>query len=379
MEKVILQAEEKDFRDRRAMHPVTSVIIVNYHSGRLAKRAVDSLFREDEKIEVLLVDNSTSSEERQYLQTAFDNREITLIFNDRNVGFAAACNQAFSASRGEYVFLLNPDAYVVPPCLSVLREFMEAVPAVACASPLLYWDSAMTYLFPSTFLPSPFRDLLMKLSHLLPLFGYLYSQYGREKNIALWKASVPVKTENLSGGTVMVRRSAVEDAGGLFDERFFLFYEDNDLFLRMNKAGYSLYTVPTAKAVHSYSHSTFKLDIMAQSRELYFAKHFGSSFLARTAARLPAFSRQAACVDSGTWKTPPVFPVPPKLKKGYLFEWSTNHLFIPSVGSFGSGETFIFSEELWPSLENGDYYSRFSDDKRMCRPGEVLLWRKAEA
>ncbi len=353
-----------------------SVIIVNYNSAHLIKRAVGSVFRENENVEVFIVDNTSTSEEREYLHNTFDAEKVNLILNESNVGFARACNQAFSRSRGEFIFLLNPDAYVIPPCLGILKKFMRDTPRAGSVSPLLYWDDAMTYLFPDSFPPSPVQDFYRKLSGISPFFGYLYSQCGKRRNLRLWRSSSPVKVKNLSGGTVMLRRSAIEDAGGLFDERFFLFYEDNDLFLRLRRAGYSIYFVPYAKAVHRYEHSALKLDMMAGSRELYYKKHFSNHLIRRISAYLPDSCARTEYTDAGTWNTPPSFSVPFELSDGYLFEWSPNHLFIPSVGFFGKGETFIFSEEVWHSLDSGEYYSRFSDVKKLFSRNRPLIWRK---
>ncbi len=355
-----------------------SVIIVNYNSACLTKRAMESVFREGEDVEIFVVDNTATTEERRSLQDMFEKQDVTLLFNETNAGFARACNQAFSLARGEFVFLLNPDAYLVRPCLGILREFMETTPRAGSVSPILYWDRGMTYLFPNSFPPSPVQDFCMKLSNISQSFGCLYSQCGKRKNLKLWRSSLPVRVKNLSGGTVMLRRSTVEDIGGLFDEQFFMFYEDNDLFLRLRKAGYSLHFIPRAKAVHSYKHTILKLDVMARSRELYYNKHFSSHFLRYISARLPDNSRKTGYTDSGTWVAPPSFSVPRDLRKGYLFEWSPNHLFIPSVGFFGSGETFIFSEEIWNSLDEGDYYVRFSDYRKRFCTGETLLLRKAK-
>lgn len=353
-----------------------SVIIVNFNSAQLAKRAVDSVFQEREDIEVFVVDNTSTLQEQERLRGTFDARKVNLVFNKSNVGFAVGCNQAFSSSHGEFIFLLNPDAYVIPPCLRILREFMEDTPGAGSSSPLLYWDSAMTYLFPNFFPPSPVHDFYRELSRISPWFGRLYSQWGKRRNLKLWRSSSPVKVKNLSGATVMLRRSAVEDAGGLFDERFFLFYEDNDLCLRLRRAGYSLYFVPCAKAIHRHMHLALKLEIMAQSRELYYEKHFSNHFLRHIHARLPGRSPKVEYTDYGNWSTPPVFSVPEDLRKGYLFELSPNHLFIPSVGFFGKGETFIFPEEIWHSLDNGDYYSRFSDGRKLFSCNRPLVWRK---
>jgi GT2 family glycosyltransferase len=306
----------------------------------------------------------------------FSSGEVHLLFNKRNLGFAAACNGAFASSHGEFVFLLNPDAYIIPPCLRILREFMENMPGAGSSSPLLYWDSAMTYHFPDSFPPSPVQDFYRELSRISPRFGCLYSHWGKRRNLKLWRSSSPVKVKNLSGGTVMLRRSAIEDAGGLFDEQFFLFYEDNDLFLRLRRAGYSLYFVPRAKAVHEYVHSATKLQIMAQSRQLYYKKHFNNHFLERMHVCPPGRSPGAEYTDSGNWSSPPVFPVPEELRKGYLFEWSPDNLFIPAVGFFGKGDTFIFSKDIWHFLDKGDYYSRFSDGRKLFSCNRPLMWRK---
>lgn len=353
-----------------------SVIIVNYNSADLIKRAVESVFQENEDIEVFIVDNTSTFQEQEQLHNIFDAQKVNLIFNESNIGFAKACNQAFSYSRGEYIFLLNPDAYLIPPCLSLLREFLEDTPDAASVSPLIYWDSNLQYIFPYMFLPSPVLDFYMKLSQLSQIFGYLCSLYGRWKNIGLWKSSLPVKVKNLSGGTIMLKRSAIQKTGFLFDDSYFLFYEDNDLFLRLMKAGYELYVVPAAKAVHSYKHTKIKLDIMTQSRNNYYEKNFSNSLSKYISQMIPNHTRKDEYPDSGTWNTPPFFTVPEDLTEGYIFEWSFNHLFIPAVGYFGQGKTLAFPQEIWDSLDSGKYFSRFSDCRKSFGVKNPFVWSK---
>jgi GT2 family glycosyltransferase len=353
-----------------------SVIIVNFHSAELSKRALLSVLAENEPVEVFVVDNTADPEEKGRLEALFESRPVTLIFNETNEGFGRACNRAYSLSRGEYIFLLNPDAYVVPPCLSVMRNFLEDRPHAGSVSPLLFWDSAMTYFFPRAFLPSPLRDLAARLSYRSHVFGSLYSLAERRKNLRLWRSSSPVRVGNISGGTAFLRRTAIEESGGLFDERFFLFYEDSDLFVRMQKKGYRLYTVPPARAVHRHTHSTEKLDIMSRTRELYYEKHFNGLFMRRVASLIPEASQQRTYVDFGSWGTPPLFPVPEGLRTRYLFEWSPSPLFVPSVGYFGAGKDLLFSREIWDSISRGEYYSRFTDAGRTLAVHEVLRWNK---
>lgn len=354
---------------------MVSVIIVNFHSAYLTIRAVESVFSDNEKSEVFVVDNTATPDEKKTLQSILP-PATNLIFNERNEGFAKACNKAYALSKGELIFLLNPDAYIIPPCLSILKNFLGDTPEAGSVAPLIFWDSTMTYLFPRSIPPSPVHDVFTKLSQMLFAFGYLYSLFERKKNLKLWKSLSPVRVKNLSGGTAMIRRSAIEDAGGLFDEQFFLFYEDSDLFLRLRKAGYHSYIVPSAKAVHNHKHTRLKLDIMAQTRVLFNKKHFHNLFLEYIFAQLPEPSHKGEYTDSGDWDTPPLFSVPPDLRKSYLFELSPTPLFIPSVGSFGRGETFSLPEEIWNYIDQGDYFSRFTDPSKLFCRNRILHWRK---
>ena len=72
----------------------------------------------------------------------------------------------------------------------------------------------------------------------------------------------------------MVRRAAVQTAGGLFDPDYFMFYEDSDLSVRLRRKGYRLGIVPQAAAVHGYRHKASKGPLMAASHSLYLRKRF---------------------------------------------------------------------------------------------------------
>jgi hypothetical protein len=185
-----------------------------------------------------------------------------------------------------------------------------------------------------------------------------------------------MRVHNLSGGTVMIKRAAIEDIGGLFDERFFMFYEDSDMCLSLERAGYHLYIVPTAKAIHHYQHSLWKLDFMKQSRGIYYEKNFKNNLFAKISRLLPCYHQKNEHIDFGTWDTPPTFSIPEDLTGGYLFEWSFTPVLVPAVGYFGTGDSFAFSREIWNALDNGEYFSRFSDYRRCLFTQKIFVWRK---
>jgi GT2 family glycosyltransferase len=353
-----------------------SVIVVNYQSARLTERAVRSVFQSKEDIEVIVVDNTSTAVEKELLHECLKAYDVTLILNKDNVGFAMANNQAFALAKGDLIFLLNPDAYVAPSCLGILKEFIETQPDAGSVSPQVYWDDEMTFLFPNYHFPSPFQDLCSRLSEVSTAFESLYSLHERKKNIGLWRSQLPLKARNLHGGVVMLRRSSVEESGGLFDERFFLFYEDTDLFLRLRKNGNKLYIVPAAKAVHNYRHKVQKLEIMAETLGLYYEKHHHKNVLRKLTGLIPDQTSRRPQADVCAWNIPPSFPVPEKLKRGYLFEWSPSPLFIPSIGCFGSGESFDLSQQVWDFLDPGIYYSRITEPDKILPKVYSMLWRK---
>ena len=354
-----------------------SVIIVNYHSALQTERAVKSVLQGEMETEVIVVDNTCTTEEREILNEMRGSQGFSLILNNENIGFAKACNQAFSCSKGNYIFLLNPDAFVTSPCLSLLGDFLEKTPSAGSVSPQVYWDDEMRYLFPCYSLYSPFEEFCVRLSSFSQAFRAFYSLSRRRQNLRLWRSSVPVSVGNLHGGAVMVRRSAAEQAGGLFDERFFLFFEDTDLFFRQRQRGYSLYVVPEAKAVHNYSHSRKKLEFLSQMSRIYYEKHFSKSFLLKATSRIPEGPWKGAYHEYGLWDRPPSFSVSQEFQdEGYLFEWSPNPLFIPSIGCFSKDREFALSPQVWNLLDNGRYYSRFTPLSRRILKYAASCWEK---
>jgi len=353
-----------------------TVIIVNYYSAHQTERAVKSVLQSGSEIEVIVVDNSCTAGEREVLEEMRRAYGFMLVLNDENIGFARACNQAFSHSKGEYVFLLNPDAFIVSPCLSILRDFLGNMPAAGSVSPQVYWDDERRYLFPRYSLYAPLQDFCVRLASLSRRFRTFYSLTERAKNVGLWRSMLPVRVKNLHGGAVMVKRSAAEQAGGLFDERFFLFFEDSDLFFRLRKRGYTLYIIPEAKAVHNYGHSGKKVEFLSRMSRLYYEKHFSRSFLVSVTSGIPEGSWKGSYDDYGVWNSPPSFPVPEAFQGEYLFEWSPNPVFVPSIGCFSKGETFTLSRQVWDLLDNGRYYSRFSPPYKRTAKYSVGFWEK---
>ena len=110
-------------------HPSVSVSIVTCNSDRYIRRCLDALLCQNGiHLEVVVVDNASSDGTRKAL-SAYRGR-VRVIRNDRNVGFAAAQNQAIRRSTAPWVLALNPDVLLTPGFLQGLLEAGELHPRV---------------------------------------------------------------------------------------------------------------------------------------------------------------------------------------------------------------------------------------------------------
>src|SRR5205085_1936102 len=93
-----------------------------YNSQRFIGPCLEALFRQaGVSFQVVVVDNDSTDSTREILARFAD--RIHLIQNERNVGFAAAQNQAIAASRSDWVLTLNPDVFLTP---GFLQQILEA-------------------------------------------------------------------------------------------------------------------------------------------------------------------------------------------------------------------------------------------------------------
>ncbi len=275
-------------------HIDISVIIVSYNTRDLTCEAVASALRAADELpghalEVIVVDNASADDTASALRHLFANdTRFTLIANDDNRGFGAANNQAFQIARGRYLFLLNPDAAIQPTATQTLLDFCDAHPDCAIAAPrLTYADGSLHRSVRR--LPSPRRLVFTELlvDRFLPGFpparDYLMTGFRHEQRGLV---------EQPQGAALFIRRTALRakrgertqhEAVGVFDEQFFLYFEEVDLCARLIDAGWEIWFVPEATVVHHENQSSNKFWPEARrhyydSMLKYFRKHYGTLY-----------------------------------------------------------------------------------------------------
>jgi GT2 family glycosyltransferase len=351
----------------------TLALIVNYQLADLTVQAVHSVLDSDSfgPCRVVVVDNSEDSVEASRLRSLLP-EGVELLVPPQNLGFGRACNLALERFAGDFMLLLNPDARLLPGCLARLQQTLLEGENVAAAGPQVFWDDTCDYYLPP---PSPpFMFLFAPaLAEMSPgsWVKKLMNAVWRRHAVKIWRSEAPIKTGNLSGGHVLLKREAVERAGGLFDPSFFLYFEDTDLFMRLRRAGYLLIFDTRAKVVHYYDQSAqhdtgIKRRLFTKSHELFRQKHVtgGKSWFYGLLQQLSSFSKGGQGEQYLPLFTAPFrLEVPSSAWDNWLFEWSPVPECMPAAGMFGRGKFLDFTAEYWNLLAPGRYYGRLG------RPG----------
>lgn len=227
--------------------PLVSVIIVSYNTRRMTLDCLRALYADlggvspEPQAEVWVVDNASTDGSADAVRAAFP--DVRLIENPRNAGFGAANNLAIRRARGEFLLLLNSDAFLHPGALGALRGYLQAHPRAGVVGPrLLNRDGSLQ---PSCYrFPSPLRAWLENLwvSSIVP-HHHALGDYRR------WAHDSERSVDWVIGACLLVRAAACEQAG-VFDEGFFMYQEETDWQRRLRGAGWDIAFTPAAQVTH---------------------------------------------------------------------------------------------------------------------------------
>lgn len=252
-----------------------SVVVVAYNSRPHLSVCLRSVSEQADALplEVIVVDNASPDRGGEAAHREFP--QVTLVTAPANRGFAAGANLGIRRATGRYVLLLNPDVVVTPGALRRMVRFMEATPDAGVAAPKLLNPDGSLQLscraFPGRWTALAHRQAL--LTRLVP-----GNPLSRRYLLTDWDHG-SVRTVDWVAGACLMTRRAVLERVGLLDEGFFLFAEDVDFCKRVWDAGWKVYYVPEAVALHhvgiSERRDAARL-ILARHRSMlrYHHKHF---------------------------------------------------------------------------------------------------------
>lgn len=250
-----------------------SFIIVNYKVEKEVIRLVDSIikFCDVKKFEIIIADNSEKSNLKQKLKKY--GSLVAYIKLQSNLGFGAGCNAGAEIAKGEFLFLINPDTEIVEGKLSSLLKLFENN-KVGAVSPMLLDKNLKPYQQGAKIL-TPLRAIfsLSLISRFFPKNRIRRNYYYDEKNI-----NAKTQIEVLPGTAFIMKKELFKKIGK-FDQNYFLYFEEFDLFKRLYEKGFKNYISNKLKISHKWGESTKKRNdidkIFEKSRFYYFKKNFG--------------------------------------------------------------------------------------------------------
>ncbi|MDD5528858.1 MAG: glycosyltransferase family 2 protein [bacterium] len=258
-----------------------TISVVHHRDKKFLEKCLDSILKETKNItfEIFVVDNCSNDKIPELLKEKYSG--VKLIRNDKIEGFAKNHNKVLEKAEGKYVAVLNNDIVLLDNTLDKLVGYLKNHPQLGGVACKVYVgnNSALSTPAKKFFTPTNvFLDTFFGVSGLRKIFPK--SIFLQE--IPFGKIN-PEKICNnvisMSGCCMVMKKKAVEDIG-LFDESFFLYLEDTDLFYRLRKKGWLIGYYPKASVFH-YGCSSIKSFSKTQ-RKLYeksfnrfFYKHYG--------------------------------------------------------------------------------------------------------
>jgi GT2 family glycosyltransferase len=230
-----------------------SIIIVNYKSRDLTLNCIRSIKAADWPgldYEIIVIDNYSGDLVGDDLKPF---GKIRFIMNGQNTGLGAANNKGIRLAEGKYIVIMNPDVQASKTVFFGLYEFMEKNQEVGVAGPKqLYPDGTIQdscYRWPGFLTPIYRRTPLGKIGlGKKDLDRFLYKDYNKDNER---------EVDWLLGSFLFCRSSALRQVG-LFDESYFLYFEDTDLCKRFWQSGWKVMFNPRVEIIHNHRRQSAK-------------------------------------------------------------------------------------------------------------------------
>ncbi len=246
------------------MYQVTASIVIYKPDIQELLATIRSFLSTKLSVLLIIIDNSPNKEAEKAIPK---NDKIEYHYMGENVGFGKGHNYAIQRIKGltPYHLVLNPDVEFTNGVIETLIDYLGNHTKAGVVAPTVFEPNEEGEKADSCReLPTPFTLINRKLRR------------SSAKDLYLKQISVkPFSSPWISGCFMLFRVQALEEVG-LFDDRYFMYFEDVDLSRRIHKKGWEVVCVPTVSINHiahrESSHSTKLLKIHLMSAIKYFNK-----------------------------------------------------------------------------------------------------------
>lgn len=233
--------------------PKISIIIPNWNGLKYLKKCLKSVFVQTYKnYEVIVVDNNSTDNSKEWIKENF--HKVQIIANSTNYGFAESINIGIKKAIGDYVVILNNDTKVDELWLQKLVEVADSNNKIGMVACLIFYPD-----------------------HQINSAGLILGKNGcvYNRGIILEKDKFEIKEEIFGpcGCAALYKKEMLKEIG-LFDPKYFAYYEDVDLAFRARLCGWKCIYTPEAIIYHHCSKTTkklgsFKINILAERNKIW--------------------------------------------------------------------------------------------------------------
>ena len=228
------------------LKPDLSIVILNYNTSELLKGCLQSLnkLKKDLSFEVIVIDNGSYDDSVKLINENF--QWVSLLRNEKNLGFAKGNNKAKDLVRADHILFLNSDTIIGKGVLERCLNYFKKNKLGALTCKLLLADGTADR--------DARRSFITPWIGLIHLFLRLDRVFPRSKLFAkYWYGYIPedvtVKVDAIQGAFFLTSKNIL-DRVGWFDEDYFLDGEDIDLCWKIRKLGYEIIYYPEVSIIH---------------------------------------------------------------------------------------------------------------------------------
>jgi len=256
---------------RHELTPKITLSIVTHNNSGVVMETLNSLlkYRPENLTDIYVIDNNSTDGTVAALK-GLSAKGLHIIESPTNLGFGAAHNLAIKQVESDYHIICNPDIRVDSDVFNGLANIAESDPQVGIlVTQMRGIDGELQSsnqqlptvldLFLRRFWPKSLKWMVRKR-----LDWYEMKHLGYD---------VSYGVQSVCGAFIFCRTSALKEIGG-FDERFFLYFEDKDLGIRMRQAGYKTLYVPDVQVTHLWQRAAYKNKKMLQIHLVNAARYF---------------------------------------------------------------------------------------------------------
>lgn len=273
--------DEKDNLDK-----LVYIVIVNYNTKRLLNNCIRSIkLQKYANYKIIVVDNASKDKSVRLVEENFT--DIIFIKLNKNVGFAGANNIGirYALNCGaDYILLLNPDTIVES---DMLRRLVDNADFKTVTSPKIFSD--------------------IKKRNIWYAGGEMDYIYGKAKHLMCGKEKKIFNVSFMSGCCMLIHKNIFKKVGCL-EEKYFMYYEDDDFCMRLMEKGITMLYIPDAHLIHLVGGSiggqgsALKEYYMVRNR-LFFIKKYQNYFQFNVLkAIIEVVCKDILCVNSKTFK-----------------------------------------------------------------------------